>query len=103
VVGLVNLEFGGYALVWGTQMLEEIRSDKRGLCKGRKDLKRLMGEIFPSSYTKELHIKLQRLHQGPFSVEEYHKEMEMDLLSAQIKETREATMARFLHDLEREI
>ncbi|RDY11892.1 hypothetical protein CR513_03388, partial [Mucuna pruriens] len=45
----------------------------------------------------------QGLHQGPYSVEEYHKEMEMDLLRAQIKESEEAKMARFLHSLKREI
>ncbi|RDX85601.1 Retrovirus-related Pol polyprotein from transposon 17.6, partial [Mucuna pruriens] len=37
------------------------------------------------------------------SVEEYHKEMEMNLLRAQIKEREEATMARFLQLLNREI
>ncbi|RDY01359.1 hypothetical protein CR513_15324, partial [Mucuna pruriens] len=78
----------------------EIRSDKRGPCEGWRDLKRLIRERFvPSSYIRDLHIKLQRLHQGPFSVEEYHKEMEMDLLRAQIKESEEVTMARFLHSL----
>ncbi|RDY13634.1 hypothetical protein CR513_01391, partial [Mucuna pruriens] len=52
---------------------------------------------------EDLHVKLQRLHHGPYSVEEYHKEMEMDLLRAQIKESEEASMVRFLHGLKREI
>ncbi|RDX63040.1 hypothetical protein CR513_58567, partial [Mucuna pruriens] len=46
---------------------------------------------------------LQRLHQGLYSMEEYHKKMEMDLLRAQIKESEEATMAQFLHSLKTEI
>ncbi|RDX80279.1 hypothetical protein CR513_39194, partial [Mucuna pruriens] len=37
---------------------------------------------------------LKRLHQGPYSVEEYHKEMEMDMLRAQIKESEEAKRER---------
>ncbi|RDY12042.1 hypothetical protein CR513_03223, partial [Mucuna pruriens] len=31
----------------------------------------------PSSYIRDLHVKLQKLHQGPFSVEGYHKEMDI--------------------------
>ncbi|RDY08617.1 hypothetical protein CR513_07132, partial [Mucuna pruriens] len=104
LVRLVTLEFYRYAMVWWNQVLEEIRSDKRGPCEGWRDLKCLMRERFvPSSYIWDLHVKLQRLHQGPYSVEEYHKEVEMDLLRVQIKESEEATMTRFLHGLTREI
>ncbi|RDY12522.1 hypothetical protein CR513_02677, partial [Mucuna pruriens] len=52
--------------------------------------------------SKDLHVKLQRLHQGLYSIEQYHKEMEMDLLRARIKESEEATMAWFPHGLKRE-
>ncbi|RDX91071.1 Retrovirus-related Pol polyprotein, partial [Mucuna pruriens] len=38
--------------------------------------------VCPPSYTRNLRNKLQRLHQGSRSVEEYHKEMEMDLMRA---------------------
>ncbi|RDX66823.1 hypothetical protein CR513_54376, partial [Mucuna pruriens] len=31
---------------------------------------------------KDLNVKIQRLHQGPFSMEQYHKKMEIDLLRA---------------------
>ncbi|RDX77104.1 hypothetical protein CR513_42808, partial [Mucuna pruriens] len=34
------------------------------------------------------------LYQGPRSVEEYHKQMKIDLIRAQIKESEEATLAR---------
>ncbi|RDY13638.1 hypothetical protein CR513_01396, partial [Mucuna pruriens] len=48
---LVTLEFCGYALVWWNQVLEEIRSDKRGPFEGWRDLKCLMRKRFvPSSY-----------------------------------------------------
>ncbi|RDX72739.1 hypothetical protein CR513_47727, partial [Mucuna pruriens] len=36
-------------------------------------------------------------------MEEYHKEMEMNLMRSQIIESREATMARFLHGINRKI
>ncbi|RDX94055.1 hypothetical protein CR513_23609, partial [Mucuna pruriens] len=79
----LELMFYGYALVWWNQVLEEIKSDKRGPCKGWRDLKQLMRERFvPSSYIWYLYVKLQRIHQGPYSVEEYHKDMKMDLLRA---------------------
>ncbi|RDY13682.1 hypothetical protein CR513_01362, partial [Mucuna pruriens] len=61
------------------------------------------GRFFPPFYTRDLHNKLQRLYQGSRSVEKYHKEMEMDLMKAQIREGEEATMARFLHGLNKEI
>ncbi|RDX97902.1 hypothetical protein CR513_19263, partial [Mucuna pruriens] len=43
------------------------------------------------------------IYQQSMSVEEYHKEMEIDLIRAQIMESREATIARFLRGLNREI
>jgi len=36
-------------------------------------------------------------------VDEYYKEMEISLIRAQIEESQEATMARFLHGLNRDI
>ena len=36
-------------------------------------------------------------------MDEYYKEMEISLIRAQIEESQEATMARFLHGLNREI
>ncbi|PKI60635.1 hypothetical protein CRG98_018985 [Punica granatum] len=57
----------------------------------------------PSYYYRELHLKLQSLRQGTRSVEDYHKEMEIVLIRANIEEDEEATMARFLCGLNREI
>ncbi|RDX91473.1 hypothetical protein CR513_26544, partial [Mucuna pruriens] len=48
-------------------------------------------------------IMKARLYQESRSVDEYDNEMEMNLVRAQIRESEEATMARFLHDLNREI
>ncbi|RDY09720.1 hypothetical protein CR513_05870, partial [Mucuna pruriens] len=70
VVRFVTLEFGDYALVWWTQVFEDIR----------------MG------YTKDLK-----------SVEGSYKVIEMDLMRTKIRESEEATIARFLHSLNREV
>ncbi|RDX73452.1 hypothetical protein CR513_46946, partial [Mucuna pruriens] len=77
VVRLVMLEFSDYALVWWNKVVNDIRRGMKNLSERWASLKRMMRERF--------------------SVEEYHKEMDMDLVRAQIEETKEATMARFLH------
>ena len=46
---------------------------------------------------------MQNLTQGSKSVEDYHKEMEMTMIRANIEEDREATMARFLARLNHDI
>ena len=41
--------------------------------------------------------------QGSKSVEDYHKEMEVTMIRTNVKEDREAIMARFLNGLNRDI
>ena len=57
----------------------------------------------PSYYYRELYQKLQSLRQGNWSVDEYYKEMEVEMIRENVKEDQEATMARFLAGLNREI
>ncbi|KAH9686183.1 Endonuclease [Citrus sinensis] len=57
----------------------------------------------PSHYYRELHQRLQSLTQGSRSVEDYHKEMEIIMIRANIEEEREPTMARFLYGLNQDI
>ncbi|XP_072064137.1 uncharacterized protein [Arachis hypogaea] len=67
-------------------------------------MKRLMKKRFvPSYYYREVHQKLHRLTQGSKSVEDYHKEMEMLMITANIEEDTEVTMARFVGGLNRAI
>ncbi|RDY02812.1 Tf2-8, partial [Mucuna pruriens] len=96
VVRFITLEFGDYALVLWTQMLEDIRRGVGYPCEDWVALKRLMrsGFVLPS-YTRDFHNKLQRLYQGSRSVEEYHKEMEINLM--------EVIMTWLLHGLNKEI
>ena len=57
----------------------------------------------PNHYYRDLYLKLQGLNQGYKTVDEYHKEMEITMIRANVVEDREATMARFLNGLNRDI
>jgi len=50
-----------------------------------------------------LYLKLQSLHQGSKSMDDYYKEMEITMIQANVIEDREATLARFLNGLNRKI
>lgn len=103
-VKLAALEFTDYALVWWDQMQKDrIRHGERPITTW-EEMKAVMRRRFiPSYFHRELHNKLQRLTQGSKSVDEYHKEMEIAMIRANVEEEREATMARFLHGLNRDI
>ncbi|RDX71212.1 hypothetical protein CR513_49475, partial [Mucuna pruriens] len=79
VVRLVTVKFGDYALVWWTQVLEDIKRGEKDSCEDWVALKRLMRNM-------DLDNKFQRLYQGSRSVEEYHKKMKMDLMRVKIRE-----------------
>ena len=69
-----------------------------------RQLKGAMRKQFvPSHYHRLLHQRLQSLSQGNRFVEDYYKEMEMLMMRLNMNEDREATMARFLGGLIREI
>ena len=57
----------------------------------------------PNHYYRDLYLKLQGLNQGYKTVDEYHKEMKIAMIRANVVEDREATMARFLNGLNRDI
>ena len=57
----------------------------------------------PNHYYRDLYMKLQGLNQGSRSMDEYFKEMEIAMIWANVIEDREATMARFLNGLNRDI
>ena len=103
-VKVAALEFSDYALIWWDQVQKERERNRDYPVDTWEEMKALMRRRFvPSWYHRELHNKLQRLTQGSKSVDEYHKEMEVALIRANINEDREATMSRFLHGLNREI
>ena len=69
-----------------------------------EEMKAIMRKRFvPTHYYRELYNKLQNLVQGSKSVEEYHQAMEIAMIRAEVEEDREATMARFLYELNKNI
>jgi len=57
----------------------------------------------PPHFRKDLLLKLQRLHQGTLSVDDYFKELDTLLIKVDMHESDEAKMARFVSGFKREI
>ncbi|KAH9705015.1 Endonuclease [Citrus sinensis] len=103
-VKLVAVEFTDYAIIWWDQLVLSRRRNRERPINTWEEMKAIMRRRFvPSHYYRELHQRLQSLTQGSRSVEDYHKEMEIIMIRANIEEEREATMARFLHGLNQDI
>ncbi|PKI55023.1 hypothetical protein CRG98_024584 [Punica granatum] len=103
-VKLAAVEFTDYAIVWWDKLVKERRRNHERHIETWEEMKTVMRKRFvPSYYYQDLHLKLQSLRQGTRSVEDYHKEVEIALIRANIEEDEEATMARFLCGLNREI
>ena len=103
-VKLAAMEFGHYALQWWTNEQNTRRRVGDDLISTWRQMKGAMRKRFvPSHYHRLLHQRLQSLSQGSRSVEDYYKEMEMLMMRLNMNEDREATMARFLGGLNRDI
>lgn len=69
-----------------------------------EEMKIIMKKRFvPDHYYQKLYQKLQGLTQGNHNVDDDYKEMEIAMIRADVKEDREAIMARFVSGLNREI
>ena len=100
-VKLAVVEFKDYALVWWDQIMSSRKRNYERPIDIWDDLKAIMRRRFiPSHYYRVL---FQSLTQGSKSVEDYHKEMEVAMIRATVEEDKEATMARFLNGLNRDI
>ena len=96
--------FCDYAIVWWDQFCKERRRYGERPKESWREIKKIMRRRFiPSHYYRELHQRLQTLTQGSMSVEEYHKQMEMLMVKANVEEDREGTMERFLNGLNKNI
>uniref|UniRef100_A0A2N9GGT6 CCHC-type domain-containing protein n=1 Tax=Fagus sylvatica TaxID=28930 RepID=A0A2N9GGT6_FAGSY len=103
-VKLAVIEFTDYAIIWWDQLVTNRRRNNERPVETWGELKALMRRRFvPSHFYRDLYQKLQNFTQGFRSVEDYHKEMEVAMIRANVKEDREATMARFLSGLNRDI
>uniref|UniRef100_A0A2N9FQI2 Reverse transcriptase domain-containing protein n=1 Tax=Fagus sylvatica TaxID=28930 RepID=A0A2N9FQI2_FAGSY len=103
-VKLAVIEFTDYAIIWWDQLVtNRMRNNERPV-ETWGELKALMRRRFVSNhFYRDLYQKLQNLTQGSRSVEDYYKEMEVAMIRANVEEDREATMARFLSGLNRDI
>ncbi|XP_051117869.1 uncharacterized protein LOC127242392 [Andrographis paniculata] len=69
-----------------------------------EDLTRVMRAKFvTSSYTQELHVRLQSMKQGNKTVDEFYKDLEVTLMRADVRKSQQATVARILTRLNRDI
>ena len=99
-VKLAAIEFSNYAIVWWDQLVLNRRRNRERLIKTWEEMYIEIRKLFvPSHYYRELYQKLQRLRQGSWSVEDYYQEIEIAMIWANVKEDREATMARLLNGL----
>ena len=103
-VKLAAVEFIDYAIIWWDQLVLTRRRNRERPIDTWDEMKAIMRRRFiPSHYYRDLYQHLQGLTQRSKSVEEYHKEMEIAMIRANVEEDREATMARFLQGLNTEI
>ncbi|XP_040953670.1 uncharacterized protein, partial [Gossypium hirsutum] len=103
-VKLAAIEFSDYAIIWWDQLTLSRRRNGERPVSTWAEMKAIMRKRFiPAYYHRELYQKLQSLTQGQRSVEDYYKEMEVAMIRADVEEDREATMARFLAGLNRDI
>ncbi|WZY69553.1 hypothetical protein YC2023_001793 [Brassica napus] len=103
-VRLAAAEFTGYAINWYDRVVTSRRRAGEAPVDTWDELSMLMRRRFvPDHYHRDLHHKLRRLLQGSKTVEDYHQEMETLMIKADVEEPLDATMARFLTGLNRDI
>ncbi|KAL4364294.1 hypothetical protein GQ457_04G020430 [Hibiscus cannabinus] len=103
-VKLVAIEFSDYAIIWWDQLTLSRRRNGEQPVSTCDEMKALMRKRFiPTHYHRDLFQRLQSLTQGNRSVEDYYKDMEIAMIRANVEEDREATVARFLAGLNRDI
>ncbi|KAL4284496.1 hypothetical protein GQ457_16G022130 [Hibiscus cannabinus] len=103
-VKLAAIEFSDYAIIWWDQLTLSRRRNGERPVSTWDEMKALMRKrFFPTHYHRDLFQRLQSLTQGNRSVEDYYKDMEIAMIRANVEEDREATMARFLAGLNRDI
>jgi len=103
-VKLASLEFLDYAMQWWHQIVMDIDLNKRSVVVSWYDFKECMHVRFvPPHYRNELLLKLQRLHQGSRTVDEYFKDLETTLTKINMHDSEESKIVRFVSSLRREI
>lgn len=103
-VKLAVVEFSDYASIWWKKLIRDRQQDGEPPIATWTEMKRVMKKRFvPSHFQRDLQMRLRRLEQGTMTVDEYFKAMDMAMIQANCVEDEEATMARFLNGLNKEI
>ncbi|XP_060210611.1 uncharacterized protein LOC132637556 [Lycium barbarum] len=103
-VKLAVVEFSYYASIWWKKLTRDRQQDGEPPIATWAEMKRVMKKRFvPSHFQRDLQMRLRRLEQGTMTVDEYFKAMDMAMIQANCMEDEEATMARFLNGLNKEI
>jgi len=86
---LAVIEFTDYAIIWWDQLVANRKKNQERPIETWGELKTLMQWGFvPSHYYRDLYHKLQNLTQWSRSVKDYHKEMEVAMIRANVEEDR---------------
>ncbi|KAK1596216.1 hypothetical protein QYE76_018555 [Lolium multiflorum] len=100
LVVMASLEFEGYANVWWEEVNKKREKEDLAPIDTWEEMQEVMHTRFvPTHHKRDLFNKLTQLKQSYKSVEEYYKEMHMTMMSANVDEREEQTMARFLNGL----
>ncbi|KAK1607326.1 hypothetical protein QYE76_030999 [Lolium multiflorum] len=99
-VAMASLEFEGYANVWWEEVNKKRAKEDLEPIDTWEEMQEVMHTRFlPTHHKRDLFNKLTQLKQIFKSVEEYYKDMHMTMMSANVDEREEQTMARFLNGL----
>ncbi|KAK1663595.1 hypothetical protein QYE76_051754 [Lolium multiflorum] len=99
-VAMASLEFEGYANVWWEEVNKKREKEDLAPIDTWEEMQEVMHTRFvPTHHKRDLFNKLTQLKESYKSVEEYYKEMHMTMMSANVDEREEQTMARFLNGL----
>ncbi|KAK1602540.1 hypothetical protein QYE76_017971 [Lolium multiflorum] len=97
---MASLEFEGYANVWWEEVNKKRAQEDLEPIDTWEEIKEVMHTRFvPTHHKRDLFNKLTQLRQSFKSVQEYYKEMHMTMMSANVDEREEQTMARLLNGL----
>ncbi|RDX95744.1 hypothetical protein CR513_21687, partial [Mucuna pruriens] len=103
-VKVIALSYKDYVLIWWSKIALQIKGLRRVSIESMEELKRETRERFvPLYYKKDFFMKLKKIYQGSKSIEKYFIEMEVTIIRAQIVESQETTMIKFLHGLNSDI
>jgi hypothetical protein len=103
-VKLAVVEFTDYAIVWWERLVVERKRNREIPLNTWEELKTIMKKRYvPKHYYRAFFNSLQMITQGNNNVEEYHNELEVAMIRANVNENEEVTMSRFLNGLNRDI